>query len=234
MTDWDHYLSEEDRVVIERGRWAHKMGFGERPSVLVIDVQYYMTGIRNGEQKKYPLSCGEIGWKAADQMKRIIKTARDVEAPVIYTRFVLDPSGSDGGNFLRKVSLEPSDYLFFEGTHGSEIVAPLAPAPGDLVVVKKKASAFFGTPVLAYLLDRRVDTVIVVGGSTSNCIRATVIDAASFNFRTIVPAEAVFDRIPVSHHISLFDMNRTFADVLTCEEVIAYLRGLRPGRPEHD
>ncbi len=234
MTEWDRYLSEEDRVVIDRGRWAHKMGFGGRPAVLVIDAQYYMTGIRNGEQARYPLSCGEVGWKAADQMKRIIETARDVGAPVVYTRFVLDPSGSDGGNFLRKIPLEPSDYLFFEGTHGSEIVAPLEPAPGDLVVVKKKASAFFGTPVLAYLLDRRVDTVIVVGGSTSNCIRATVIDAASYNFRTIVPADAVFDRIPVSHHISLFDMNRTFADVVSCEEVIAYLQGIVQSPLERD
>ena len=98
------------------------------------------------------------------------------------------------------------------------------PGPGDVVFVKKKPSGFHGTPLLGYLVERRIDTVVVVGGATSNCIRATVFDASSYNFRTIVPAEAVFDRIPVSHAISLFDMDRQFADVVCVEDVLARLR----------
>ena len=89
--------------------------------------------------------------------------------------------------------------------------------------MKKKPSGFHGTPLLGYLVDRGIDTVIVTGGSTSNCIRATVFDACSYNFRTIVAQQAVFDRIPVSHAISLFDMDRQFADVVAVPDVVAYL-----------
>src|SRR5690606_8558530 len=76
-----------------------------------------------------------------------------------------------------------------------------------------------GTPLLGYLIEREVDTVIIMGGSTSNCVRATVFDASSYNFRTIVVQEGVFDRIPISHAISLFDMDRQFADVVPSAEV---------------
>ena len=98
-----------------------------------------------------------------------------------------------------------------------------------MVFVKKKPSGFFGTPLLAYLVDRQIDTVIIVGGATSNCIRATVFDASSYNFRTIVPADAVFDRIPVSHAISLFDMDRQFADVLDAAAVLEYFNSCDKG-----
>ena len=89
----------------------------------------------------------------------------------------------------------------------------VGPEPGDVVFVKKKPSAFLGTPLLPYLVDRKIDTLVIVGGATSNCVRATVFDSASYNFRTIVPADAVFDRLAISHAISLFDMDRQFADV---------------------
>lgn len=223
MTDWEEFLSEADRSEVARGSWANRMGFGERPAVIVIDVQNYMVGEKDGEQDKYPYSCGAVGWAAVDYMQRILAAARSVGAPVIYTRFVIDPSGADAGVFARKVRPEPTDYAFFRGTHGAEIVDGMRPEPGELVIDKVKSSCFFGTPLLGYLTDRRVDTVIVVGGSTSNCVRATVVDSASYNFRTIVPAEAVFDRIPASHEVGLFDMNRTFADVLPSDEVVSYL-----------
>jgi nicotinamidase-related amidase len=83
--------------------------------------------------------------------------------------------------------------------------------------------------VLSLLVDRGIDTVIVCGGATSNCVRATVFDSASLNFRTIVAEEAVMDRIPVSHAISLFDMDRQFADVVKCDEIVAYFENLGGG-----
>ncbi len=225
MQDWERYLTDADRAVLEKGQWARRAGFGVAPAVLVIDCQYYMTGIRDGEQASYPYSCGAEGWAAVDRMVEILAAARRLGAPVVYTRFVVDPDRS-AGNFARKVAVPEGENVMRPGTHGAEIVAELRPAAGDLVVDKEKSSAFFGTQVLPWLLERRVDTVIVVGGSTSNCIRATVLDASSYNFRTIVPADAVFDRIPISHQVSLFDMNRTFADVLPSAEVVAWLDGL--------
>ena len=110
------------------------------------------------------------------------------------------------------------------GSVGAELIPSLRPGPNDVVFVKKKPSGFHGTPLLGYLVERGIDTVVIVGGATSNCIRATVFDAASFNLRAIVPAEAVFDRIPVSHAISLFDMDRQFADVVPVEAVLQHLR----------
>jgi nicotinamidase-related amidase len=92
------------------------------------------------------------------------------------------------------------------------------------VLVKKKPSAFFGTPLLGLLVDRGVDTVIVTGGSTSNCVRATAVDAVSYNFRTIVPEDCVFDRIDVSHRTALFDLDRQYADVVVSASLIERLR----------
>lgn len=230
MSDWQGRLDQTDRATLERGRWAQAMGFGHRPAVLVIDCQYYMTGIRDGEQASYPYSCGATGWAAVDRMAEIVAASRRAGAPVVYTRFVLRRDGSDAGNFTRKVAVPDSDNVMWAGSHGAEIVAELAPQPGELVIDKNKASAFFGTPVLQYLIDRAVDTVIVVGGSTSNCVRATVVEANSYNFRTIVPQEAVFDRLPISHEVSLVDMNRLFADVLPTADVVGWLDGLAGSR----
>jgi len=226
MPAWDHYLSEEDRATLARGRWGQPVGPGQRPAVLAIDLQNYMVGERGRDDSAYPYSCGEVGWQAVDAAKRIVAAARAARAPVIYTRFVLDPSGKDGGVFVRKVGRGEGEFAFLAGTRGAELVADLRPEPGDLIIDKKKASAFFGTPLLAYLTDRRVDTLVVVGGSTSNCVRATVVDGSQYNFRVLVPSGAVFDRIPLSHAVALFDMNRTFADVVSVDEVVRYLESL--------
>jgi nicotinamidase-related amidase len=128
------------------------------------------------------------------------------------------------GVYRRKRDLLQSEHWCLTGSLGAQLVPELVPAERDLVFVKKKPSGFHGTPLLGYLIERGVDTVIVTGGSTSNCIRATVFDASSHNFRTIVVQEAVFDRSPISHAISLFDMDRQFADVESVTSVVEYLR----------
>ena len=232
MNPWDSYLSPEDRVTLARGKWSQPARPGCRPAVISIDVQNYMVGQRGEPDAGYPFSCGAVGWQAVDASKEILAAARAIGAPVIYTRFALDASGEEGGTFTRKVGQGQGVNAFVEGSHGAELVAEVGPQPGELVFVKKKVSAFFGTPLLSYLVDRQVDTVIVIGGSTSNCVRATVVDASQYNFRVLVPQEAVFDRIPLSHAVALFDMNRAYADVLPTSEVIAYLHGLAGPLPD--
>ena len=233
MSSWDHYLSDADRAVLARGRWAQRGGVGRQPALLIIDAQNYMAGVRGGEQAAYPASCGETGWQAIDQIARLLEVARRSAVPIVFTRLVIDPGVSNAGGVLtRKIGNKSGDFLFFAGTHGSEIIAPLAPAPGELVLEKKRFSAFFGTPLLSHLVSLGIDTLIVTGGSTSNCVRATVVDGASFDFRVVIPHEAVFDRIPVCHEISLFDMHRAYADVLDCASVAEYLTGLAP-RDQH-
>ena len=225
---WDAYLTDADRAVLARGRFGQRMGFGSRPAIVAIDCQRYMVGERGVNDARYPSSCGEIGWAAVDRAASILQAARSVGVPIFLTRFVLDPNGADIGVYGRKRTFMQQPDWCLEGTEGAELLPEIGPEPGDIVFVKKKPSGFHGTPLLGYLIDRGVDTVVVVGGATSNCIRATVFDSASYNFRTIVPADAVFDRLPISHAISLFDMDRQYADVVTSKDVVAELATRRP------
>lgn len=225
MKPWDRFLTDEDRAVLARGKWAGRAGTGQRPAVIAIDLQNYMVGERGVDDARYPYSCGEVGWRSVDAGKRILEAARKTSVPVIYTRFVLDPSGNDGGIFIRKVRKGEGECAFLAGTHGAEIIPEIAPVPGDLVIDKKKASAFFGTPLQAYLTARGIDTLIVIGGSTSNCVRATAVDGSQANYMVLIPEEAVFDRLQLSHAAALFDLDRTFADVVTTDETVAYLVG---------
>ncbi len=221
---WDTFLRPEDHAVLARGGFARRMGFGRQTAILAIDCQRYMVGERGVEDEgHYPSSCGAVGWAAVDWIATILSAARTAAIPVFLTRFELDPSGNDIGVYARKRGLlDRSDWCLAD-TPGAALLQEVGPVPGDIVLIKKKPSAFFGTPLLSMLIDCGVDTVVVVGGATSNCVRATVLDAASNNLRAIVPADAVFDRFPISHAISLFDMDRQFADVMDAAEVVSQL-----------
>lgn len=224
MTPWQSYLNEEDLAVIARGKFGRRMGFGERPAVIVIDAQKYMVGAA-GSDALWPSSCGEIGRRAVAAIAQVVDAAQAARVPCFFTRFEVDRSGADMGVYRRKRDLLDSEHWCLAGSVGAELVPQLRPGAGDIEFVKKKPSGFHGTPLLGYLVERGIDTVIITGGATSNCIRATVFDASSYNFRAIVPQEAVFDRIPISHAISLFDMDRQFADVVPVGQVLEYLRG---------
>lgn len=177
---WDAILTPEDIAVLARGRWAQRAGFGKSPALLLIDCQYYMAGIRGAPDNdtKYPLACGEVAFAAIDQMVRLLNAARAARVPIFFTRYVVDPVNDDVGMFHRKIGagIGRGENLYFAGTHGAEIVADLKPLPNEIVIDKKKFSAFLGTPLLSLLIDRRVDTLIIVGGSTSNCIRAAALE----------------------------------------------------------
>jgi nicotinamidase-related amidase len=223
---WEQYLTEQDHAVVRRAGMGRAMGFGKRAAVVVIDAQKYMVGAP-GRDAEWPSSCGDAGRASVACIARVVEAAQAAGVPCFFTRFELAPDGSDIGGYRHKRGLLDDPHWCLAGTPGAELVDALRPAPGDIVFVKKKPSGFHGTPLLGYLVDRQVDTVIVMGGATSNCIRATVFDSASYNFRTIVPQECVFDRIPISHAVSLFDMNRQFADVVTMDAVLEYLRSAR-------
>lgn len=223
---WDDLLSDRDKKILTMGRFGRRMGFGDRPAVLCIDCQVYMVGDRDEPHeesiKRFPSSCGHRGWVAIEHTAKLIDAARKKDIPVFYTVFSQSPDGSDAGVYALKRDLIQSPNWALENTPGSEISPLVKPQPGDMVIPKKKPSAFFGTPLLSYLIHRRIDTLIVTGGSTSNCVRASVFDSFSNSFRTMVVAECVFDRYEISHKISLFDMDRQFADVVNLNEVLDY------------
>ena len=161
------------------------------------------------------------------QIVALVSQGQKHKIPVFFTRFEIASSGVDMGVYARKRDLLHSPHWCLAGEVGSELVDELTPTSHDIEFVKKKPSCFHGTPLLGYLIDRQIDTLIVVGGSTSNCVRATVFDAASYNYRVIIPQEAVFDRFPISNAISLFDMDRQFADVVNVQEVYQYFESIK-------
>ena len=112
---------------------------------------------------------------------------------------------------------------------GNDIIPPIAPHAIDVVIAKNKPSVFFGTLLAAYLVDLQADSLIVCGSTTSGCIRATVIDGFSYNYRMSVVEECTFDRSEASHAINLFDMHQKYADVVALDQVLAYLDQLPEG-----
>ena len=226
MTDniWDRFLTDRDRAVIEAAGYGARVGLGKRPALLVVDMTYNFCGDRPepvlDSIKRWRASCGEVAWQAIPRIVDLIAAARTAGVPVIYS---LRDEGA-GGRGDDKNNRRGED-----APEGNRIVAELAPGPRDILIAKRKPSAFFGTPLLETLTGLRCDTLIVAGCTTSGCVRATAVDGFSHDFRVAVPAEAVFDRSQASHAIGLFDLNAKYADVLATPDLTAYLGGLPHG-----
>jgi len=196
-------------------QFGGRVGFGSRPAVLVVDFFYGCT------DPAY-LGGGSVA-DAVDQTAALLPAARAAGAPVIYTVTQYRPDGLDAGFFGVKV---PLLKLLQEGSKAVEIDSRVAPEPNDHVIVKKMASAFYGTSLQSLLASLDRDTVIVTGCTTSGCVRASVVDACSGGYRVIVPRECVGDRAPGPHDASLFDMDAKYADVVGLADVRRYLEGL--------
>ncbi len=229
---WDRFLTDRDRQVFALGGYGRRYGFGVRPALLIIDVTYGFVGDRPApvleSVKKWRHSCGQAGWDAIPQIQAILEAARARQIPVIYTHEEYRADLADRGVWGEKNS-RTGEGTDAEGSLGVQIVSQLAPVPGDWHLYKKNASAFFGTNLASLLIGLSVDTVVVTGCTTSGCVRATVVDGQSYNFRMIVPEEAVFDRGEASHAISLWDVNAKYADVVPVAETIEYFQRLPQG-----
>jgi nicotinamidase-related amidase len=193
------------------------------PAIVVIDAQNYMVGPPPGAEGPYPSACGEQAAAALRRLAPLLEAARARGVPVVYTRFVMRRDGATMGVYGRKRDLLDIDGWAIEGTTGAEIHALVAPQPQDLVLTKHKPSAFFGTPLMSLLIDRGVRTVIHAGGSTANCVRASVVDSYSYGFRTVVASDCVFDRFDVSHRQALVDMERHFAAAAPAQALVEAL-----------
>jgi maleamate amidohydrolase len=195
----------------------NRIGFGERPCVLVIDFIEAYT-------QKGAAFFGQGVVDAVEQTVDLLAAARRAKVPVIYTRVLYHPSGMDGGLFVRKV---PALRKLVAGEPLAEIDHRIPPAPEDLVIVKNYPSCFIGTTLASTLTGLGVDTLVLTGCSTSGCVRAAAIDAIQYGYRVIVPRECVGDRHDGPHEANLFDINAKYGDVLPKSEVIDYFRGLQ-------
>jgi len=225
MPVWDDILTPTDREVIRRGGYGKSRGLGRRPALLLIDPQYNYAGADKPilEQiQEWPSGVGESAWRAIERIKPLIRAFREKKRSIIYTRQVQKSIAFDG--FAAKADRSASRYL--EGSKGTSIVEAIAPQEGDVVLDKSYASAFYGTPLLSVLIKLKVDTLIVAGGTTGGCVRATCVDASSRNFDVAVVGDCVYDRISASHKVALLDLWMKYCDVISCEEAILYIRSL--------
>ena len=220
---WDSLLSETDRKVIENAGYGKERGLGDSPLLAVIDCQYNYIGADEPileQQDRWPAGGGTGAWEAVRATGNLLTEARDSGVPVLYTRNVQKRTVKFD-SFAGKSTWNKSATL--DDAEGSRIVAPIAPENNDLVLDKSYASAFFGTPLVTYLVGLGVDTLLICGVSTSGCVRATAVDAVTRGFKVAVVADAVADRIVASHKIALLDMWMKYTDVIDSETAKAYI-----------
>jgi maleamate amidohydrolase len=198
---------------------GNSSGWGRRPALLIID---FTNGFNDPEK----FGGGNIG-AAVEQTVNLLGAARRLGMPVAFTRVVYADDGADAGVLCLKA---PGLKNLTEGNPDSEIVPQLAPIPGEYVVYKQQPSAFFGTGLHSWLTFHGVDTILHTGCTTSGCVRASVIDGLSYNFRNLVVTDCVGDRAIEPHEANLFDMGQKYADLVECDEAISIMEQIK-GKP---
>lgn len=220
---WEDVIDGEIREIYTN--YDARLGLRDRPVLICIDNYNAVFGDRREPTleaiKRFPSSCGPAAWDAIEPTCRLMAAARAAGIPVIHTtRDDVVPGAS--GFYSTKRRRRAADP-FWSYAHFQQ----LAPKTGEPVVHKSRASAFFGTPLIALLTQLDVNTLLVCGNATSGCVRATVSDAYMNAFRVGVIEECVFDRNPLSHKVNLFDMNAKYADVMFLDEVLEYIGTLK-------
>jgi maleamate amidohydrolase len=224
---WDPYLTERDRAHLTM-RPPRRRGFGEKPALLLIDLYRWVFGDKPQPIleaiKKWPSSCGLEAWDALPQIQKLLAKSRELGIPIVHT------TGLDGAGVVSRSPQRESDLQASRDPEAQErlrrrydIIDEVEPLPGEAVLRKSSASAFWGTPLIGHLNALHVDTIITCGESTSGCVRASVVDGCTYRFRMVVVEECVFDRHQATHALNLFDMNQKYADVLGLQEVLDYL-----------
>ncbi len=223
MAAWDQVITDDEKKRYKEAGFGGQGSIGKRPALLIIDVQYRTIGTKPKPYweaiKEYPTSCGDVGWSAVENIKRLVSLFRDRGFPILYPHVAPKNLATDGGRLAEKI---PS--IMGIDSKGYEFVEEIAPISGDILLPKKHPSAFFGTPLVSHLIDLNVDTLVVTGCTTSGCIRSSVTDAFAYNFKVLVPDDAVYDRSPTSHAVNLWDMNAKYADVHTSFEIISLIK----------
>jgi maleamate amidohydrolase len=208
---------EQAKEVYAAARLGQSVTLGSRPAVLVVD---FSCGFTDPE-----CTLGADMTAEVDATKRLLDAARAKGLPVVFTTIGYEPSLKDGGLWLQKV---PSLGELQIGGRWVEIDPRLEPRDDETIVLKKGASAFFGTNLPSILVSQGVDSVILCGATTSGCIRATAIDLLQYGYPTLVPRECVADRAQAPHAANLFDINAKYADVVPLDDVLEYVESV-PG-----
>lgn len=214
---WESVFSEEERRIYDLYRRPRHEGFPwDSVALLVVDVTLAFLGakvptVEAAQQVR--TACGLPGWASLKATRTLLDAFHDAGQPVIYTKAFSE-------DILGGATIGAA-----ESGHGNQIVEDIAPGDADLVIEKARASAFFGTPLTAYLVRRGVRGLVVVGGTTSGCVRASVLDASSLGFSVALAHDGCFDRSQLSHAVALTELEVKYAAILDAATVSRQLGG---------
>jgi maleamate amidohydrolase len=206
---------EQVREVYRNAGFTGGFRMGERPAVVVVDF------CRGFTDPACPL--GSDSTAEVMRTRVLLDAARQRGVFVVFTTISYDEGARATTTWLRKV---PSLAELASGSPWVEIDPRLGCREAEPVVAKGGASAFFGTPLQAMLVAQRIDTVLVLGATTSGCVRASVVDSVQHGFPTFVVTDCCTDRSAGPHEANLFDMTAKYADACTAEEVVKHFERL--------
>jgi nicotinamidase-related amidase len=209
-------VSDETREIYERARLGQSVTLGGRPAVLVVD---FSRGFTDPE-----CTMGSDLTREVEATNRLLAVAREQEIPIIFTTIGFEPNLKDGSLWLEKA---PGLRDLIVGGKWVEIDPRLERRDEETVILKKGASAFFGTNLPSILVSQGVDTIVLCGATTSGCIRATAIDLLQYGYPTLVPRECVGDRAQGPHEANLVDIQAKYADVVPIENALSYLERVK-------
>ena len=215
--DWRSVLSEEDAANLSVYSRTRQPFEGRSPILLVVDVTQAFVGPNlpvAEAQKTWRQACGEKAWAAVPAIQQLLEAFRAAGRPVIFTT-------PDGGQ--RWTGPVTRGTTTADVPEGREIIPDVAPREGEWVLRKPKASAFFSTPLVSSLVNRGCDSLVVAGGTTSGCVRATAVDGSSYGFEILVAEDGCFDRARLNHLVNLADLDAKYARVLPTAEILALL-----------
>ena len=239
MRVWEPFLTERDLAHLAAVGPTSPIGFGTTPALLLIDHSKAVLGDEPrpllASIETHPLSMGIEAWEAVGHTCRLLEAFRDKKGLIVHTTMLV--GAHTPHEFYSAFRASPCTRTRGEAgpavptgqAEGWDIVDDLEPRPDEVVIAKLAPSAFHGTPLSGVLRNFGVDTLVVTGNSTSGCVRATVVDAASELFRTVVVEECVYDRTEASHAINLFDMDQKYADILPLDDVLAWIEAAEAG-----
>ncbi len=194
-----------------------KFGFGDRLAILNVDLQCAYTQI-DRFRTAYETDPEQIA-----HINRLSALARGAGMPVVWSRVAYRDDAADAGVWGTRTDTEDSLQNIRYGSERHAFDPRCDVRPDDYEFTKRMPSIFFETPLASFLKWRKVDTVVVTGGSTSGCVRASAVDALSHGFRTIVPVETCADKHESYHFSALTDLQLKYADVEPVSAVVEWL-----------
>jgi maleamate amidohydrolase len=209
---WSDLVDQPTQEIYQA--YERRLGVGHRPALLAIDL--YALAFAGGDhhpatlQEHHPSSCGQFAHAARPALATTFTVCRELTMPVLHT------TAAENGRATNRSTTEPQSLYEFDPQCQPEVDEP--------IIRKERASGFFGTALAHRLIENRIDTVIVIGQSTSGCVRATAVDAYSYGFHVVIVEDAVFDRSPASHVHSLFDLHHKYADVVSVSTLVRLLQ----------